>query len=179
MGLGMWITSCPEAMSWGFWDLKKALSWDLDLDEASWFSELTEARPVGVYGMPTCWLSQWVESWWCTISQHRKKLCFSLLMLKNLKLKKVNKCFVPEPISCFSDSYILWTYVHFKHMAISHIHILVVFLDLYYTSTLQQLIYFREKYSLKEADNRKQSMLWSNLLRTIEWVSCKKCKWMI
>ena len=26
-------------------------------------------------------------------------------MTKNLKLKKVNKSFVPEPISCFSDSY--------------------------------------------------------------------------
>ena len=27
-------------------------------------------------------------------------------MSKNLKLKKVNKSFVPEPISCFSDSYV-------------------------------------------------------------------------
>ena len=26
-------------------------------------------------------------------------------MSKNLKLKKVNKSSVPEPISCFSDSY--------------------------------------------------------------------------
>ena len=26
-------------------------------------------------------------------------------MSKNLKLKKVNKSFLPEPISCFSDSY--------------------------------------------------------------------------
>ena len=38
-------------------------------------------------------------------------------MSKNLELKKVNKSFVPEPISYFSDSYIfmniLWTYVHF------------------------------------------------------------------
>ena len=32
-------------------------------------------------------------------SQHRKKLCLCLLMLKNLKLKKVIKSFVPEPIS--------------------------------------------------------------------------------
>ncbi len=32
--------------------------------------------------------------------------CLSLLMSKNLKLKKVIKSFVPEPISCFSDSYI-------------------------------------------------------------------------
>ena len=33
MGLGMWITSCPEAMGWDFCDFeKKAVSWDLDLD---------------------------------------------------------------------------------------------------------------------------------------------------
>ena len=38
-------------------------------------------------------------------SQHRKKLYLSLLMSKNLKLKKENKSFIPEPISCFSDSY--------------------------------------------------------------------------
>ena len=31
--------------------LKKAVSWDLNLDGASWFSELGEARPVGVYEM--------------------------------------------------------------------------------------------------------------------------------
>ena len=36
-------------------------------------------------------------------SQHRKKLCLSLLMLENLKLKKVIKSFVPEPISCFRN----------------------------------------------------------------------------
>ena len=39
-------------------------------------------------------------------SQHRNKLCVSLSSCrKNLKLKKVNKSYVPEPISCFSDSY--------------------------------------------------------------------------
>ena len=47
--------------------------------------------------MPARWLSQWVESWWCMKSQHSKKLCLSLLMSENLKLKKVNKSFVPEP----------------------------------------------------------------------------------
>ena len=104
IGLGMWMTSCPEAMGWGFWDLKRN-SWDLDSDEASWFLELAEARAVWVYGMPARWLSQWVKSWRCTNSQHSKKLCVSLLMSENLKLNKVNKSFVPEPISCFSDSY--------------------------------------------------------------------------
>ena len=34
-------------------------------------------------------------------------------MSKNLKLKKVNKSFVPEPISCFSDSY-AYEYEHYE-----------------------------------------------------------------
>ena len=47
-------------------------------------------------------------------------------MSKNLKLKKVNKSFVPEPISCFSDSYMpmnirerfpyLYEYVYFIYL---------------------------------------------------------------
>ena len=49
MGLGMWMTSCPEAMGWDF--EKKAVSWDLNWDGASWFSELGEARQLGVYKM--------------------------------------------------------------------------------------------------------------------------------
>ena len=42
-------------------------------------------------------------------------------MTKNLKLKKVIKSFVPEPIASFFRI----------PMSISHIHILFVFLDLY------------------------------------------------
>ena len=41
---------------------KKTVSWVLDLDEASWFMDIAETRPVGVYGMPARWLSQGVES---------------------------------------------------------------------------------------------------------------------
>ena len=53
--------------------------------------------------------------------QHRKKLCLSLLMLENLKLKKVIKSFVLEPISCFSDSCIHFTYSYLGR----------IFLDVY------------------------------------------------
>ena len=97
MGPGTWMTACPEAMGWGFSNLKKTVSWDLDLNKASWFFgpgwgwssyELRDAH--------ACWLSQWDESWWCTNSQHGKKLCLSLFMSKNLKLKKVIKSFEPE-----------------------------------------------------------------------------------
>ena len=79
------------------------------LAEGRRFSELAEARPV-VCGRAARGGVRWK-------SQHRKKLCFSLLMSKNLKLKKVNKSFVPEPISCFSDSlclfhlFISWSYI--------------------------------------------------------------------
>ena len=45
-------------------------------------------------------------------------------MSKNLKLKKVNKSFVPEPISCFSGSYLFEHYECFMH-----VNILVEFLD--------------------------------------------------
>ena len=118
------------AEDFGIW--KKTVSWDLDLDEASWFSELAEVRPVGVYGMPARWLSQWAESWWCTNSQHSKKLCLSLLMSENLKLKKVNKSFVPDPkesrqnfvffgFLCIMNIYVCSTYLY--DMYISHIYI--------------------------------------------------------
>ena len=50
----------------------------------------------------------------------------SLLMSKNLKLEKVIKSFVPEPISSvFSDSYDYEHYEHFMNiMSISHIRIM-------------------------------------------------------
>ena len=77
------MTSCPEATSWGFGDLKKkAVSWDSSLEEEGWFLGSTKCA-----------------------ARLLEKLCLSILMSKNVKLKKVNKSFVPEPISCFSDSY--------------------------------------------------------------------------
>ena len=44
-------------------------------------------------------------------SQDSKKLCLSLLVSKNLKLIKVNKGFVPEPISSVFG--FLYVYEHF------------------------------------------------------------------
>ena len=58
-------------------------------------------------------------------SQNRKKLCLSLLMSKNLKLRKVDKSFVPEPIS--SVFVFLYAYEHDERFM--HVNILVVFLD--------------------------------------------------
>ena len=53
-------------------------------------------------------------------------------MSKNLKLKKVIKSFIPEPISCFLDSYMrmnIMNIVNVFRMSISHTHILVDFVD--------------------------------------------------
>ena len=97
------------------WGLKKkTVGWDSTLEEGSRFSELAEARPVVCGGVPHVVGSNGKVS--------KKKLCLSLLMLKNLKLKKVIKSFVPEPkkrivsISYFSDSYV---YEHLRTFSVS------------------------------------------------------------
>ena len=91
---------------------EKRVSWDSTLEEGSWFSELAKARTIVCSGVPHMVGVRWK-------SQDRKKLCLSLLMSKNLKLKRVIKSFVPEPkkrvvsVSCFSDSFVyehLWTF---------------------------------------------------------------------
>ena len=84
-------------------------------DEASWFSELAEARPVVCGGVPHVVGSDG------KVSIERNCVCFSLLRSKNLKLKKLNKNFVPGPRESSSVSHIL----RFP-MYISHIHVLVL-----------------------------------------------------
>ena len=75
----MWMTSCPEAMgrdSYGFWI--KAVSWDLDLDEASWFfgPEFVDC----VVRMRLGWVSELKVDDGRTVSI--EKLCLSLLVSK-------------------------------------------------------------------------------------------------
>ena len=64
-------------------------------------------------------------------SQHRKKLCLSLLMSKNLKLKKLIRSFVPEPkervVSVLCVFGFVYAYAHYERFM--HVNILVVFLD--------------------------------------------------
>ena len=68
------INFMPESDGLGI--LKKAVSWDLDLEESSFFFFFccrVHAR----------WLGQWVESWRWTNSQHSKnRVCLSLLVSK-------------------------------------------------------------------------------------------------
>ena len=86
-------------------------SWDSSLEEGSRFLVSPRRDQLGVYEM--C-LSQWVESWWCTNSQLRKKI-----------LSLSIKSFVPEPISsvCWS-LYALWIWI-------MHVNILVVFMGFF------------------------------------------------
>ena len=87
--------------SWGFGNLKKENSWDLNSERESWDSSLEEC-------------SLFLGSTKCA-ARLLKKLCFSLLMSKNLKLKMVNKSFVSEPkkrvvsVSRFFGFLCLWT----------------------------------------------------------------------
>ena len=79
---------------------KKSVSWDLGLDEASRFSELTDARPVVCDRVPH------VVGWDGEVSIERNCASLSLFMSKNLKLKKVNKKFRTwTNFECFGDSY--------------------------------------------------------------------------
>ena len=102
---GTLMTSCPEAMGWGFWNLKKNGELRLGLGR----SKLIFGARRGQTSSLRRGASRGGVRW---KSQQRKKLCLSLLMSKNLKLKKVIKSFVPEPkkesrqvFRVFSDSY--------------------------------------------------------------------------
>ena len=127
--------------------------------------------------MPTRWLSQWVESWRYTNSQHSKKLCLSLslLMSENLKLKKVIKSFVPEPkrvVKCFvffgflcvlNILCVMNIYERCMYMYITRIRILVVY---FWTWILQHRGWEAEN------SNRRNKLLmtWSiNQTQSIQW----------
>ena len=122
MRLGMWITSCPEAMGRGFWVIfffLKAVSWDSDLGEASWFSSFGEAKSVGC---TRCAARGGVRR----NSQHSKN-CVSLSSCWKPKSQEGNESFVPELKIVVSVSGF--------PMYISHIHILVLFWWLCYIFT--------------------------------------------
>ena len=90
-------------------EFEKNRSWDLGLNEASRFSELAEARPVVCSRVPHVVGSDGKD--------RIERNCLSLFMSKNFKLKKVIKSFVPEPISCFSDSYMrIWTFFMYSYL---------------------------------------------------------------
>ena len=112
---GTWMTSCPEAI--------------LEFEKSSLLRFNARGREsiFGARRGQTSSLRRGAArggvKW---KSQHRKKLCLFLFMSKNLKLKKVIKSFVPEPKKRVVS---VWRISGFP-VYISHIHILVVFLNI-------------------------------------------------
>ena len=100
------------AEDFGIW--KKLVSWDSNQEEGRRFSELAEARPIVCGGGAARGRIRWK-------SQDRKKLCLSLLMSENLKLKKVIKSFVPESIL----SVFRFLYAYEPSMNTSTFHVLI------------------------------------------------------
>ena len=95
---------------------KKAVSWDLTLDEASWFLSLGEASPVGDYGMRRAFV-------WSDGTVSIVKIVSLSPRVEILKVKNVNKRFVPELQRVVSvlrilGFLIMWTFyrsVYFKY----------------------------------------------------------------
>ena len=91
-------------------------------------------------------------------SQQRKKLCLSLLMSKNLKLKKVIKSFIPKPkesrqvFRVFSDSYMFmnicerfpypYEYVYFLCSYLGHIYLDVNILHVFFYVSDLEIVYY-------------------------------------
>ena len=114
----MWMTSCPEAMSWDSWVFWKKQFVEI-WDKTKWVGIRIWARPVQLIccGMRARLLGLWVESWRWTNSQHSKN-CVSLSpRVENLKVRKVIKvsylnqesrqCFgIPMHVNVFTYQYI-------------------------------------------------------------------------
>ena len=105
IGPGTWMMSCPEAMGWWFWNLKKKT---IELRFGLGRSKLIFGACRGETSSLRRGAARGGVRW---KSQRRKKLCVSLFMSKNLKLKKVLKrelCFV-----FFGFLWIcVWTFVY-------------------------------------------------------------------
>ena len=125
-----------RAEDFGIW--KKQFSWDLCLDEESRFSELAEARPVVCGGGASRGGVQTEKS------ARKEIVSLSLLMSKNLKLKKVIKSFVPEPISCFSNSYMFMNIVNVFRIGMNTctFHILISCYVASLMEPLHQIVYY-------------------------------------
>ena len=120
-----------------FW--KKAVSWDLNLEEASWFSNLGEARPVGSTRCAARggvrWNSQ--HNKYCVSLSSKVLLPSGVLGFQHLKVKKVIKvsylnkesrqCFAYFGISMHVNVLrinILYRSERFRHLYICTFHIL-------------------------------------------------------
>ena len=115
MGLGVWITTCPEAMGRGFgvifetkavsWDSDSEpgspVSWDLTLDEASYFRASARPGQLGLRDAPHMVGSNGIVSMVKIVSLSAR--------VENLKVKRKKVSYLNKEIcqcfECFSDSY--------------------------------------------------------------------------
>ena len=104
----------PGSAGWGFWDLRKAVSWVPASEEEGWLSGLVEARPV-VCG----WVPHVVGGRWK--SQHRKIVLLSPHVEKPLNSKRWIKVSYLNQFHVFGFLYMfLWTfyehYIYFTYL---------------------------------------------------------------
>ena len=133
------MTSSPEALRiWGIWEKQRVefLPPNERVDIQSWArpDEFVRYGRCGLFGLRADDLK--------TVSIER--LCVALSSCwKTFKLKKVNKSFLPEPISCFRIP--IYIYEHFMNiMSISHIRIMGI-LHFYCSSTRIALVLFHSQ----------------------------------
>ena len=120
---GVWVTSCTGSVGWGFWGFEKK-QWVefLPLNERVEIQSWARPDEFVCYGCSA--LVGLRADDIKAVSIERLSLSLSLSSYRiTFKLKKVNKSFVPEPISCFWIP--IYVYEHFMNiMSISHIHIM-------------------------------------------------------
>ena len=120
------------------------MSWDLDLDKASWFFGPGQGQ-IWTAGFHARWLSQWAESWRCTNSQHRKIVSLSP-RVENLNLKKVIKVLYQNQkrvvsVSRFSDSYAYEHSINIMNVCTFHIFVSWSYLE-YITICLKNCLFW-------------------------------------
>ena len=105
----MWMTSWLEAMGWGFWNLKKNSELRFRLGQSKSIFGARRGQTSSLWRVPHVVDSDG------KVRRERNCVSLSLLMSKNLKLKKVNKSFAPEPkksrkcFDCFRIPIRVWT----------------------------------------------------------------------
>ena len=175
MWLGMWMTSCSEAMGWGFWvilekknQLVEIWGWTKRVD----FLDLGEASPVMDYGMPAyCWV-RWN-------SQHSKNcVCLSLSSCWRPKSQDGNESSVPElprvvsVSSVFFGFLCMWTFHVSVYCTYPYIvRILILYITTSANVTLRSLSdkYFWKRYEPSLSTNYNLNSITAVLLQRWLW----------
>ena len=119
MRLGMWMTSCPEAMGWGFWVIFWKKQWVEIWSWMKWVDFWTWVRPVQLWttGCPHIVGSDGTVSIVEIVSLSPR--------VEKPKLKEGNKSFVPElkKVVSVSSVFQIPMHVNVLHICIFHIFV--------------------------------------------------------